>query len=166
MVDIRLSRGEPRRESSHSESEAQAERLLKQRLGEIARGHFVPNEERLTFYEMTKDLENDYRVNGRRSIATALFHVKHLRGFFGFDRAVDITPDPAKAYQAHRLREGAANATINREVACLGKMLTLALERGGSGRAKKSGLAAYWFTILGAPLRGISPVLVYSGKSR
>jgi integrase len=130
-------RGEPHRESSHSESEAQAERLLKQRLGEIAKGRFVPNEERLTFDEMTKDLENDYRVNRRRSIATALFHVKHLRGFFGFDRAVDLTPDRVKAYQAHRLQEGAANATINREVACLGKMLTLALEAGKLSRRPK-----------------------------
>jgi integrase len=123
-------RGKPHRESSHSESEAKAWKLVKQRLGEIACGRFVPNEDRLTFDEMTRDLENDYRVNGRRSLATALFHVKHLRGFFGVDRAVDITPDRVKAYQAYRLNENGAPATINREVACLGKMLTLAVEAG------------------------------------
>lgn len=130
-------RGKPHRESSHSESEAQADKLLKQRLGEITSGRFVPNEDRLTFDEMTKDLENDYRVNGQRSLATALFHVKHLRGFFGFDRAVDLTPDRVKAYQAYRLNEKGAPATINREVACLGKMLTLALEAGKLSRRPK-----------------------------
>ena len=127
-------RGKPHRESSHSESETKAWKLVKQRLGEIASGRFVPNEERLTFDEMTKDLENDYRINNRRSLATALFHIKHLRTFFGFDRAVDVTPDRVKAYQAHRLNEGGAPATINREVACLGKMLTLAVEAGKLSR--------------------------------
>ena len=58
-------------------------------------------------------------------------------GFFGFDRAVDITPDRVKAYQAYRLNEKGAPATINREVACLGKMLTLALEAGKLSRRPK-----------------------------
>jgi hypothetical protein len=84
--------------------------------------------------EMTKDLENNYRINNRRSLATALFHIKRLRPFFGFNRAVDVTPDRVKAYQAHRLNEGGAPATINREVACLGKMLTLAVETGKLSR--------------------------------
>jgi integrase len=130
-------RGKPHRESSHSERKAQAEKLLKRRLGEIANGRFAPNEDRLTFDEMTNDLENDYRVNGRRSLATALFHVKHLRGFFGLDRAVDIMPDRVKKYQANRLGENGAPATINREVACLGKMLTLAVEAGKLSRRPK-----------------------------
>jgi hypothetical protein len=137
LAYLRLSSRKPHRESSHSESEAKAWKLVKQRLGEIASGRFVPNEERLTFDEMTKDLENDYRVNRRRSLATALFHVKHLRGFFGLDRAVDITPDRVKAYQAYRLNENGAPATINREVACLGKMLTLAVEAGKLSRRLK-----------------------------
>jgi hypothetical protein len=41
------------------------------------------------------------------------------RGFFGFDRAIDLSPERVRA-QNHWLGEGAANANINnREVAIL-----------------------------------------------
>jgi integrase len=83
--------------------------------------------DRLTFDALVADLENDYRVNNRRSLATVRFHVARLRQFFGFDRAVDITPDRVKAYQVQRLSEDASRATANREVACLGRMLSLAV---------------------------------------
>src|SRR5262245_14310415 len=87
-------RGHRYRESSKSGNENKARRLLKQRLGEITSGRFIgPAEDRLTFDALVTDLENDYRVNGRRSLSTIKFHVARLRGFFGFDRAVDITPD-------------------------------------------------------------------------
>ena len=128
-------RGKEYRESSDSESETQARRLLKKRLGEISSGRFIgPSEDRLTFEEMVKDLENDYRVNSRRSLSTAMYHVGHLRGFFGLDRAIDITQDRVKAYQVHRLEERAAHATVNREVACLGRMLSLAVNAGKLSR--------------------------------
>ena len=102
-------RGHRHRESSHSESESQARRLLKQRLGEITAGRFIgPTEDRLTFDALVADLENDYKVNNRRSLETVRFHVARLQRFFGFDRAVDITPDRVKAYQVQRLNEGAS----------------------------------------------------------
>jgi len=127
-------RGRQYRESSHGESEAVARKLLKRRLVEVNSGRLIPHEDRLTFEDMVQDLENDYRINERRSLASALFYVKHLHGFFGFDRAIDITPDRVKGYQAHRLHEGAANATVNREVATLGRMLSLAV---GAGRLSR-----------------------------
>jgi len=119
-------RGDERRESSHTESEEKARRLLKKRLQDIANRRYVPNEERLMFEDLVKDLVNDYQVNDRRSLSTALNHVCHLRGFFGMDRAIDIGSDRVKCYQVHRKGEGASPATINREVACLGHMLSLA----------------------------------------
>src|SRR5262249_30010820 len=86
---------------------------------------------------LVNDLVNDYKVNNRRSLDTVGFHVKRLQQFFGFDRAVDITPDRVKAYQAQRLSEGASRATVNREVACLGRMLSLAVESGKLSRKPK-----------------------------
>jgi hypothetical protein len=47
---------------------------------------------------------------------------------------VDVTPDRVRAYQAQRLKEGASNATCNREVAILGRMLTLAFNAGKLSR--------------------------------
>ncbi len=43
------------RESSGSENEASARKLLKKRIGEAASGRFIgPNEERLTFEDMAR----------------------------------------------------------------------------------------------------------------
>jgi integrase len=127
-------RGKEYRESSESENESQARKLLKKRLGEINAGRFIPNENRLSFEDMVKDLENDYKINGKRSLSTALFRVSHVRRFFGLDRAVDITPDRVRAYQAHRLAEGASNGTVNREVTILSRMLSLAFNAGQLSR--------------------------------
>ncbi len=121
-------RGKEYRESSHSESEVVARRLLAKRVKDIGRKRFVPNEDRLTFEDMVKDLVNDYQINNRRSLSTVLNHVRHLRGFFGMDRAVDITSGGVKTYQVQRLGEGASHATVNREVAAIGRMLSLAVD--------------------------------------
>lgn len=59
-------RGKEYRESSRSTSEVVARRLLNQSLKELAKGRYTPNEDRLTFEEMTKDLVNEYQVNDRR----------------------------------------------------------------------------------------------------
>lgn len=53
------------------------------------------------------------------------------------DRAIDITTDRARAYQRKRLEQGAAPATINREVAALRRMLSLAYAAGKLSRVPK-----------------------------
>ena len=65
-----------------------------------------------------------------RSLSTAELRGAHLTQFFGGERAVDITPVRLRAYQAARLAEGAASATINRELAALHRMLRLAVKTG------------------------------------
>jgi hypothetical protein len=61
-------RGKEHRESSHSDSESQARKLLKRRLGETGTGRLVgPSEERLTFDDLAKMLLTDYEINGKRS---------------------------------------------------------------------------------------------------
>ena len=87
-----------------------------------------PNEERLAFQDLCKFIRDDYAVNDNRSTAALNFNIAHLEEFFKFDRAVDILPDRVLAYQQERLSEGGARATINREVAALGRMLTLAVD--------------------------------------
>jgi integrase len=123
-------RGKEHRQSSGSESDVVARKMLKKKLGELGRGRFVPNEERLTFEELCKFIRDDYAVNDNRSTATLNFNIAHLESFFKFDRAVDITPDRVLAYQQKRLDERAARRTINLEVAALGRMLTLAVDLG------------------------------------
>ena len=131
-------RGKEHRESARSESESQARKLLKKRIGETSVGTFIgPNEERLTFEGMADMLLTDYQINGKRSVATLRGLIRHLSGSFGMTKAVDITADRIAAYIAQRQHDGAANASINRELAALKRMFTLAV------RARKLSHAPY-----------------------
>jgi len=63
-------RGKEFRESSHSKSEAQAQRLLKKRIGEMGRGRLIgPALEKTTFDDLAELLLTDYRINRKRSLA-------------------------------------------------------------------------------------------------
>jgi integrase len=130
-------RGKEIRESSQSENEAEAKRLLKRKVTAIEAGKVLPREDKLTFDELAKDLENDYRVNGKRTLADLPYRIGHLREFFGMDRAIDVTTDRGRAYQRKRLEEGAAPATINRELAALRRMFSLAFNAGKLSRIPK-----------------------------
>src|SRR5216683_6701690 len=124
-------RGKEYRESSESENESAAKKLLKKRIAEVAQGRLIgPNQERVTFDDLAQALLADYQINGRRSARSARLSISHLRKFFGFDRAIDITTDRIRAYAADRQEASAANASINRELAALKRMFSLAVQDG------------------------------------
>jgi len=124
-------RGKEFRESSESDSETQARKLLKKRIGEMGRGRLIgPVEEKVTYDEMSQDFIVDYETNGKRSLRSAKLSVHHLQGFFGLDRALDITTDRIRGYVAHRQGDGASNGSINRELAGLKRMFSLAVQAG------------------------------------
>ena len=137
-------RGQETRESSKSERRLDAERLLKHRLQQIGKGHWVnpSTEARLTVGELLEGLELDYRNNGRRSLATLKWRVGPLREAFGEDRAIDLTADRVERYKAARLAAGHAPATINRELAALRRALNLALQQEGLSRMPRITLFA------------------------
>jgi len=124
-------RGKEFRESSHSESEVVARRLLRSRLGEVGRGKLIgPIEEKVAFEQMADDLQRDYEINGKRSIASVKLSRHHLEKCFAFSRAVDISTDKVRAYISRRQSEGSSNASINRELAALKRMFTLSVQAG------------------------------------
>jgi integrase len=122
-------RGKEYRESARTDSESQARKLLKKRIGEVVSGKLIgPRAERMRFGDLAEALLTDYQVNGRRSVAHVRGSIRHLRRCFGLDRTVDITTGRIKAYIAARQKEGAANASINRELAALQRMFSLAVQ--------------------------------------
>jgi len=124
-------RGEEKREPTGSERESDAKNLLKKRLGEIGRGRLIgPKEERVTFEDIAADLLRDYETNAKKSLRSAKLSVHHLREYFGLDRALDIRTDKARSYMSKRQQEGASNASINRELAALKRMFSLAVQAG------------------------------------
>lgn len=106
--------------------------LLRDREGDIAKGVPVtPAIGKLTVDEGLADVQTEYTVNGRKSIDHLTTMIdKHLKPYFTGWRMAELTTADVNAYIAHRQTEGAANASINRELAALKRAYTLAV-RGG-----------------------------------
>jgi hypothetical protein len=123
--------GRRHEESSKSKKQEDAERSLKIREGDVARGLPIsPKIGRLKFDDAAADLVTDYKVNARR----ALEHVerrieKGLKPYFGW-RMANITTSDIRKYIDHRQEAGAANATINRELSAFKRAFTLAIQAG------------------------------------
>ena len=147
--------GKPYRESSKSKKEADAKRLLKRREGEIAAGK-LPGIyfDRVRFDELAQEFLSEYRINQKKSLKRAERSVNHLKRAFEGIRIVDITTPLITKYIEKRLgwqckecekiiepqdrcthcnseeiKRGAANATINRELAALKRMLNLGAQQ-------------------------------------
>lgn len=118
--------GKPYRESTKSEKEADAKRLLKKREGEIANGK-LPGIyfDKVRFDELAEDFLADYRINRKKSLVRAERCIKHLKQEFEGARATEITTPRIQAYVEKRIAEGAENATVNRELAALKRLLNL-----------------------------------------
>jgi hypothetical protein len=121
--------GRPIRERTGAMKETEAKRVLKEREGRVAMGQPVLRRaDRISYEEVAKDLREHYQTTGTRNMEEAEYRLKHLDGFFAGQRIAGINPARIIAYVAKRQEEGAANATINRELETLGKMLKLAYE--------------------------------------
>jgi integrase len=128
--------GREHRESTGTIQRADAERLLKARWKQIGAGRFVgPREERVTMGELFDALVEDYRQNGRRSLATLGFRLAPLREAFGLVRASEVRGADVERYKVERLaaksRRGlpVAPATLNRELAALRRAFRLAIRQ-------------------------------------
>ena len=121
--------GRAYRESAKSDKERDARKLLKKRLGEIALSRFNgPEAERVTVRNLSQDLLNDYRTNGKGSLEGIEYRLKHLLPMFGDFKAHEVGTDLVRKYIAMRQEEKARNATINRELAALKRMFNLGIE--------------------------------------
>lgn len=118
--------GKSYRESAHSNKIGEAQRLLKQREGQIV-DHRFPGlkAERTTFNELAQDLLDDYEMSGLKSPTRAKLSIEHLREHFDNLKAVQITSGGIVRYVKARKGQGAKPATINRELSALKRMFKL-----------------------------------------
>jgi integrase len=123
--------GRPVRESTGTDQVKRAERFLKAREGAVATGQrILPRADRVRYEEAAEALRKHYTTTGERDLEEAGWRLTHLDRFFAGRRLASLGPADATAYAATRQGQGAANATINRELAVLGRMLRLAYEHG------------------------------------
>jgi site-specific recombinase XerD len=121
--------GREHRESSHSTSRRQAERLLEQRKGQLDVDALTPPAMRgVTYEDLEKFVRNDYRKAARRSLPRVEHALTHLRDAFGGWRALSITLEQIGQYELDRLDSGAARATVNYELAVLRRAFRLAVK--------------------------------------
>ena len=123
-------RGQPFRESSHSDSYQEAERLLKKRQGEVVTGKFAGlGPERVRFGDLVQGVVTDYSDNNRSSLGDVERRIRlHLRPAFENIRAVEFGTGHIKHYVAQRRKAGASNATVNRELAIVKRAFHLAAQ--------------------------------------
>src|SRR5687767_519551 len=100
--------------------------MLQEREGDIAKGvPFSPSMTRLKFDQAMADLESEYTVNKRDSLAHLKRRIKlHLMPWFRGRRMTQITTASITAYVEHRQGQKAAAASINRELAILKRAYT------------------------------------------
>ena len=130
-----------------------AKKLLDRREGEIAQG-LVPGiqYDKVTFDELAEEFLSEYKINARKSFDRAELSIRHLREGLGDIKVVEITTPRIQEYVAGRIKwhctgcktrfhfqgvlkcpkcggteleKGAANGTINRELAALKRALKL-----------------------------------------
>jgi integrase len=122
--------GKPYRETARTQKESEAKRFLKLREGEIAEGkipgiHF----DKVRFNDLADDFISDYRINEKKSLNRAERSVKQLKTFFDGYKVPEITTPKIQKYIEKRLEQGKLNATINRELSALKRILNLGLQQ-------------------------------------
>jgi len=125
--------GRRHEESARTAVYDEARAILRQREGDIAKGAPITAKiGRLTFDDAAADLLNDYLVNGKRSHANLKSTVIDgaLAPWFRGRRMASLSTADVRAYVAERQGQGYANSTINRELAALKRMYTLAIQSG------------------------------------
>ncbi len=105
LLDYYAPNGRRQRETIRVASRAEAERELKKREGDLARGRplFV-QADKIKFEDLTALVVRDYQINGKRSIGKTEKSVERLREFFGGWRVVTITAANVSAYVEKRNR--------------------------------------------------------------
>lgn len=114
------------REATGTASERRAQELLTERLSQVGRGEWRERERRpATVESLFLALQEHYLANRRQSAESLGRRWRHLRPAFAGTAAASLTTDAVVRYTLRRQREGAANATINRELSALRRALNL-----------------------------------------
>jgi integrase len=119
------------RESSKTTDHAEAQRILDDKRGRVARGDvLLPRADRITFDEARQDLVDFYTANAKRDMQELLARLAHVTRFFAGKRLVAIKPDVVTKYVLQRKAAGAASGTVRNEVDILVRVLRVAHDNG------------------------------------
>jgi integrase len=115
------------RETTGTDDYRAAQQKLRARLVQVDKGERIEPRRRqqVLVSELYYGLTLHYRKNGRKSLDAVERRWKHIKPFFGDMPAQNVTYDRLDKYVDQRMRDGAASATINRELSVLKTMFRL-----------------------------------------
>ncbi len=118
--------GKLRREKAGTKSAALT--LYRKRKTEALEGKKLPEKLRsvVRVSDLAPALLRDYKVNGKKSYQTIEYRLQRVLPFFGAIPADDLSTEDLNRYIDRRKKAGVANATINREIAAVKRIFTLA----------------------------------------
>jgi len=126
------------RKSTGETIKAKAIRVLDRKMAELREGGpTVPDPDKLRYSDLralyVQDYEDQEHKSRRRNAETGELYfassLKHLDDFFDGWKVSEITVDAINQFKSARQAVGAANGTINRSLAALRRMFTLATEQ-------------------------------------
>src|SRR5215471_8988578 len=114
------------RESTGLTDWSEAQKLLRQRLHEVDKNEYVERKGKpVRIEELFACLKEHHEINRPRSVQDLEGRWNHLGPVFGQVTADRLATDDIRHYIRSRQKEGAANATVNRELAALRRMFNL-----------------------------------------
>jgi integrase len=122
--------GKPIRESAETTKESEARNLLKRKEGNVANGvPVLPRFDRIKIDELLTDLETEYSVNRRDTLADLKARIRlHIRPYFGGRRASQVRTAHVREFISKRQADGASNGEINRELSAIKRAYNLAIK--------------------------------------
>jgi integrase len=102
--------------------------FLKARILACSNGDAMPDSNRVTAKELYDALLADYRINGKSHWWAELNWRVHLEPFFGTMLAKNVGSNTLDRYKESRLKQGASNGSINRELSLLQRSFMIGYE--------------------------------------
>lgn len=128
------SEGRTIRESTGAVNKKTAQKIYAERVSAITHGRFDINLTKRSprLSDFAEEYLEVYSKNNKRpqSYRRDQISIKNLKAFFGSKRLNEIRPMLIEHYKRKRLDKGRMPATINRELACLKHIYTIALKNG------------------------------------
>jgi integrase len=106
----------------------EAKRVESKILQDLIHGRFeiLKNRKNPTFRQYAEDYKKS--VTWQKSYGRTVISIRHLIDYFGNKRLTEITTHDFSDFRTKRIEQGVGSGTINREHACLLRMINLAIQ--------------------------------------